>query len=129
MPVELSPEVLAFLREPHYAVASTINGRGAPQQTVVWMDTDGENVLFNTQEGRAKPRYLRRNPRCSVLVYDGSNPYRWVAVEGEAEVTIEGAAEHIHHLSRKYRGQDYDLPTDAVRLKVIVRPVNVIDHL
>ena len=50
--------------------------------TPTWVDWDGEHVLVNTAEGRAKPRNIRRDPRVSVLVMDPGDPYNWVSVTG-----------------------------------------------
>jgi PPOX class probable F420-dependent enzyme len=111
--------------DPFYGVASTVRPDGSPQQSVVWVDYDGKNVVFNTAEGRAKPRYIRANPNVSVSVVDPEDPYRWIAVSGPAEMTEEGAAEHINELSHKYRGRDYDLPPDQQRLIVKVKPERV----
>jgi PPOX class probable F420-dependent enzyme len=111
--------------EPNYAIVSTVRPDGSPQQTVVWVDYDGENVVFNTAEGRAKPRFIRENPNVSVTVLDPENAFRWIAVSGPAEMTEEGAAEHINELSHKYNGKDYDLPPDQQRLIVRVKPEKV----
>lgn len=111
--------------EPYYGVVAVVRPDGSPQQTVVWVDYDGENVIVNTAEGRAKPRYIRANPNVSVTVVDPETPYRWVAVSGPAEITEEGAVEHIHKLSRKYRGRDYDLPAGQQRLIVRIEPERV----
>ena len=46
--------------EPYYGVVTTVRPDGSPHSTVVWLDYDGENVVFNTAEGRAKPRHIRR---------------------------------------------------------------------
>jgi PPOX class probable F420-dependent enzyme len=98
---------------------------GSPLQTAVWIDWDGEHVLYNTAEGRAKTRHLRRDPRTSLFVFDGGNWYRWVSVSGTAELIEDGAEEHIHKLSRKYRGRDYDLPAGQKRIIVRVKPERV----
>jgi PPOX class probable F420-dependent enzyme len=82
-------------------------------------------VLYNTHEGRAKARHLRRDPRTSVFVFDGDNWYRWVSVSGTAELIEEGAVEHINKLSQKYAGKDYDLPPDQKRVIVRVKPERV----
>ena len=111
--------------EPFYGVAATARPDGSPHQTVVWVDYDGENVLFNTAEGRAKPRNIRANPNVGLTVMDPQNPYRWIAVSGPAEMTAEGAAEHIDKLSHKYRGRDYDLPAGQQRLIVRIKPQRV----
>jgi hypothetical protein len=36
---------------------------GSPQNTQVWVDTDGEHILVNTAEGRQKVKNVRRDPR------------------------------------------------------------------
>jgi PPOX class probable F420-dependent enzyme len=111
--------------EPYYGVATAVRPDGSPQQTVVWVDYDGENVVFNTAEGRAKPRHIRANPNVGLAVVDPENAYRWVAVSGPAEMTEEGAAEHINRLSHKYRGRDYNLPPGQQRLIVRIKPQRV----
>ena len=111
--------------EPYYGVVSTVRKDGSPHQSVVWVDFDGENVLVNTAEGRAKARHIRANPHVGVAVVDPRDPYRWISVSGSAEMTEEGAEEHIHKLSWKYRDREYDLPEGQQRLLVRVKPERV----
>jgi PPOX class probable F420-dependent enzyme len=111
--------------EPYYGVATTVRPDGSPHSTVVWLDFDGENVVFNTAEGRAKPRHIRQNPNVSVAVVDPQDGYRWVAVTGPAEMSREGAAEHINQLAHKYWGRDYKIPEGQQRLIVRVKPERV----
>jgi PPOX class probable F420-dependent enzyme len=112
--------------EPNYGVAATIRPDGTPQLSVVWVDWDGEHVLFNTAEGRQKPAYLRRDPRVTVFVMDRDDPYRWISVTGHAELTEEGAEGHIHKLSKKYTGRErYSLREGERRLLVKVTPERV----
>jgi hypothetical protein len=40
------------------------------------------------------------------------------------EITEDGATAHIHALSRKYTGQDYDLPADQTRVIYRIRPIS-----
>jgi len=118
---ELTDAQARMFTEPYYGVATAVRPDGSPQQTVVWVDYDGENVVFNTAEGRAKPKHIRANPNVGLTVVDPENPYRWVAVSGPAEMTERGAEEHINELSRKYRGRDYDLPAGQQRLIVRIK--------
>ena len=97
-------EAQLFL-DPNYAVASTVRADGCPQTTVVWVDYDGESVLFNTAEGRYKPRYIRQSGRAAIHVTT-PDPYKWISVAGPAELTHEGADEHIDKLAKKYLGAD-----------------------
>jgi PPOX class probable F420-dependent enzyme len=110
-----------LLRDRNFGVVATVREDGSPQLTPVWVDTDGEDLLFNTAEGRAKPRNLRRDPRLSVLVLDRDDDQRWLSVSGRAELSHEGAAEHIDQLAHKYRGRSYRLPAGQTRVIVRVR--------
>src|SRR5439155_23118690 len=101
----LTNEQARLLLEPNFATVGTVNPDGSPQLTIVWIDWDGEHVLFNTAAGRAKPRNLERDPRASVLVVDREAGYRWVAIRGAAELMIEGADDHIDKLARKFTGE------------------------
>ena len=103
------------------AAVTTVRPDGSPQTTPTWVDYDGEHVLINTAYGRAKPRYLEQNPVASVLVVDESDPYLWASVSGPAELTRDGAAEHINELSLRYNGKDYDMTPEHAKERVIVR--------
>src|SRR5918994_4878547 len=103
---ELSHSQVELLERPNIAIVATIRPDGTPQLTPTWIDTDGEHVLINTAEGRAKPRNLRRDPRVSVCVVDRQNPYRWLSITGTAELEHEGAEEHIDVLAQRYTGRE-----------------------
>jgi len=112
----------------NYGVLAVLRPDGSPQVTTVWVDFDGEDVLFNVTTTRKKTAYLERDPRATLLVYDGDDRYRWVAVSGTVTLTTEGANEHIHKLSRKYRGRDYDLGADEQRVLVRLEPQRVVAY-
>jgi PPOX class probable F420-dependent enzyme len=105
--VPLTDAQRAFVREnPFVGVVTTLRGDGSPHSTVVWVDEENGQIVFNTAEGRCKPRELRADPRVAMLVLDPKDAYRWVAVSGTAELTHEGAREHIDRLAKKYLGKD-----------------------
>ena len=122
----LSPTQQAFLKAPNFAVVATVGEDGSPQSTVVWIDTDGENVVFNTKRGRAKVAHLERDPRVSVTVIDAANSYAFIEVQGVASLEDEGAAEHINFLSHKYTGEDFSNLEDRVIVRV--RPDRVLTY-
>jgi PPOX class probable F420-dependent enzyme len=124
---ELTEEQRALLKGQNFGVVATVGDDGSPQTSVVWVDTDGENVVFNTTNKRAKGRNLRANPVVSISVWDNDDPYRYFEVQGPAELTEDGAAEHINELSRRYAGKDFHTPVDRVIARV--RPQRVLDHL
>lgn len=91
----------------NFGFLATIGRDGYPTVTPVWVDHDGENILVNTTDTRAKVRNARRNPKVSLAVVDWSNPYDKVVVRGRVvEITEKGADEHIDRLAKKYLGQD-----------------------
>jgi PPOX class probable F420-dependent enzyme len=90
-----------------FAGLATVMPDGAPQVTPVWIDYDGENVVFNTAIGRQKDKNLQAQPRVSVMLVDPENPYRYLEVRGTVvERTTDGADEHINKMAKKYLGQD-----------------------
>jgi PPOX class probable F420-dependent enzyme len=103
---KLTPEDVELLKEPQIANVATVMADGTPQLTPVWVDTDGENVLFNTAKGRVKHRNLVRNPKVAISVVDGNDFYRTVVVRGTATFVEEGADAHIDALAKKYLGLD-----------------------
>jgi PPOX class probable F420-dependent enzyme len=122
----LSDQQIGLLKGLNFGVIATVGENGRPQTSVVWVDTDGENVLVNTTNKRAKGRNLRANPRVSISVWDNEDPYRYFEVEGTVELVDEGANEHIHELSRRYEGKDFHTPVDRVIAKI--KPERVLDH-
>lgn len=103
---KLTEQQREFLANPFVATVTTLRDDGSPHNTIVWMDTDGDTVRFNTAEGRAKPEHLRNDPRVAITVVDPQNSFRWISVSGRAELTSEGADEHIDKLAKKYLGKD-----------------------
>ena len=122
---KLTDEQAQLLLERNFATVGTLDPDGSPQLTIVWIDWDGENVLFNTAVGRAKPRNIERDPRVSVLVADRGDGYRWIEISGRAEMTAEGADEHIDKLARKYTGEGWKSRPGEKRLLVRVRPERI----
>jgi len=118
-----------LLLEPNYAHFATLRRDGTPHLTIVWVDWDGAHVLVNTAAGRAKEHHLRRDPRVAIEVAEPADPYVYVSISGVAELTEEGAEEHIHKLARKYRGEErYSLRPGERRLLVRIRPVQVYEY-
>ena len=104
MTVALSDGVRAFLAAPHFAVLATIAADGVPQQTVMWYLLDGAEILFNTKAGRAKERYLRADPRVSLLI---GGAYQYVRVTGRVHEHRDPDAAHadIRRLAVRYTGE------------------------
>jgi PPOX class probable F420-dependent enzyme len=104
---KLSEKEAALFRGRNWGTVTTLRSDGSPHSTPVWIDTDGENVIFNTSIGRAKERHLRRDPRVSVVVLPAEDQQSgYVSVTGTAELIEDGAVDHINKMAKKYIGQD-----------------------
>lgn len=113
----LTEEQAQLLLEPNIGVLATVRPDGSPQATAVWVDFDGEHPVINTIAGRSKERYLRRDPRATLVVFDRENPYRSLSLSGNVELVEEGAGEHSDRLAEKYLGpQGYERPPDEKRV-------------
>jgi PPOX class probable F420-dependent enzyme len=102
----LTPAQRAFLENPYVGIVTDLRPDGTLHSTVVWVDVDDDGVSFNTAWPRAKPRYLRANPRVALLVVDPGDEYRWISISGTATLTEEGADEQIDRLAKKYKDLD-----------------------
>jgi PPOX class probable F420-dependent enzyme len=58
-----------------FAILATLGPRGEPHTSVIWVDRDGDALVFSTLAGRQKARNLARDPRLSVTLLDLANPY------------------------------------------------------
>ena len=120
--MELPDRLKELLDGPTFATLATVMSDGSPQATTMWVDRDGDQIRFNTAEGRVKARNLEQDPRVAVALFNPDDGYEAFAVQGRVvEMTRDGADDHIDALSQKYLGTDYQWRTPAmVRLIVVV---------
>lgn len=120
--MEFTDPVKKFLEKPNLAVLATISPSGRPQATPVWFLLDGDEILMNTSQGRAKLRNVQADPRVAVTIYDKDNPYLYVQVRGRVTIDPKSGARDIDRLSQRYRGKPYQYPpSDAPEKRVSLR--------
>jgi PPOX class probable F420-dependent enzyme len=113
---------------PAYAYLATIMQDGTPQVTPVWFNTDDEYILINSAQGRVKDKNMRSRPQVALAIHNPKNPYRYIQVRGViAEISGEGARQHIDDLALKYTGKaGFTIKDpDEVRLIYKLLPENV----
>jgi PPOX class probable F420-dependent enzyme len=97
---------LDLLEKQAFGNLGTLMKDGSPQVTPVWVDYDGKYVRINSAKGRVKDLNIRRDPRVAISLQDPANPYRYLEIRGRvAEITENGADDHINKLSQKYLGK------------------------
>jgi PPOX class probable F420-dependent enzyme len=96
---------------------------GSPQLSPVWFSIDGEHVLINTNEGRAKDRNMKARPQVAMVIQDPGNQDRYLGMRGEViGYTREGADEHINRLSLKYDGKPWAYQEGQRRIIYRIKP-------
>ncbi|HEY4427070.1 MAG TPA: PPOX class F420-dependent oxidoreductase [Solirubrobacteraceae bacterium] len=128
MSVRIEGRAEELLRAKNFAHVATLRADGSVQVAPTWVDVQDGRPVINSAEGRAWPRNLERDPRITLEVQNMENPYEYVEIRGRvAEMTRDGADEHINSLAKKYLGQDeypYRQPGEH-RLIIRVEPENV----
>ena len=118
----LSDRDRRIIDAPNFASVATLMPDGSPQASTIWIDRDGDDVLFNTAEGRVKTDNIRRDGRVAISVFDQQDPYEQVVLRGTVvDVTTHGADEHIDFLAKKYTGAERYTWRDPGEQRVIVR--------
>ena len=118
----LKPETVQLATEGNFAVLTTIRPDGHPASQVMWVDSDGEYILINTEKHRRKYRNVLADPRVTVTIWQAGNPYNYLEIRGVVHDHIEGQAarEHIDRLAIRYFGRLYD-PDEIESERVILR--------
>ena len=104
----LPPEIDELLRRPNPAVVATLRPDGSPHTVATWYLWDGERVLLNMDESRARLGFLRRDPRVSLTVLDAESWYRQITLLGRVvELLDDDDLADIDRLSRHYGGEPF----------------------
>jgi PPOX class probable F420-dependent enzyme len=121
------PDSHSDLLDAQFATLATVGKDGVPQQTEVWFLHDGGELKLSLNDSRLKTRNLQKRPQCSLMVLDVANPYRYLEVRGNADLTPDDDYAFANKVGAKYGGADlseHDNPGDS-RLVVTIVPSNV----
>lgn len=126
----LSDELRAWLTaELRYPVLAVNTPDVAPSQSVMWFELDADQpdtILMNTKVGRAKDRYLRRDPRVSLCFEEAMT---WFALRGRVELDDdrERALADIRRLAVRYGDDPHEFDGQS-RVTIRMRVEKVIRH-
>jgi PPOX class probable F420-dependent enzyme len=116
--VALPDEVRELLEARNFAHLATTLPDGSPHSVPVWINVEGDHVVFFTQPGSRKARNLERDPRVAISLVDLEHPYRSAQLRGRVVGTVEGeeALEIIDRLAVKYTGEPFPMRSGIVFL-------------
>lgn len=121
--MEMPDDLKAVIDGDNFAHLTTVDPDGGPQASAMWVMRDGDQIVFNTAEGRRKWRNMNRDPRVAVSISPASQPYKNWSIQGRVvEMRTSDGVEVIDRLAKKYLGTEtYPyLTPDMVRVTVIV---------
>lgn len=105
-----SDETRAFVRATpaRTVAASTTRKDGRPHVAPVWVDFDGDDIVFNTGADTVKGRSLARDPRISLAFHDDVPPFNFVIVEGTACLIddLDQLTQWATRIGARYMGPD-----------------------
>jgi PPOX class probable F420-dependent enzyme len=109
-----------------FATLGTVGPDGRPQLSEVWFLADGETIGISLSTARQKTKNLIANPVADVLLLDLANPYRYLEIRGDAEITPDTDYAFADRVGAKYGSnlRDHDQPGDE-RVIVTIRAVRV----
>ncbi len=120
------PESHRDLLSAPVATLATIGPDGRPQLSEVWFVAEGDSVAVSLNTSRQKTRNLMRNPAATLFILDLANPYRYLEIRGDAEITPDDDYAFAAHVGAKYGAdvREHDGPGES-RVVVRIRPVRV----
>ena len=108
-------------------VLGTLGASGRPQLSATWFLADGETVKISLNTTRQKVKNLQADPKVSFLIFDPSNPYKYVELRGDAEITPDDDYAFADQVGAKYGSdlREHDKPGET-RVIVSITPVRVV---
>ena len=105
----LTDEVRGLLQGANYGHVATVMPDGAPHTVPVWVDLEGDRIVFFTQSGTRKARNLERDGRVAISLVDHDNPYRTAQLRGRVveKRTGDPAEVVIERIARKFTGEPF----------------------
>ncbi|MGH3090173.1 MAG: PPOX class F420-dependent oxidoreductase [Rubrobacteraceae bacterium] len=130
---ELHPVTVELASGANFGSITTMFPSGLFQTHVIWVGTDGERLVVNTEVHRKKHKNIERDPRVTLTIRDENDPYRYAEARGRVVETVTGqeARDHIDELARKYTGEDYppdNIKTERVMMWIVPERQTIVDQ-
>ena len=109
---DLAPIYQQLLNEPVTMTLAIMGPDGRPSLTPMWFDHEDGKVLVNTASHRNKCKWIRANPKLSLLLVNPKNPYHWMQIKCTVERELcewnpggDFVTKQVDRIWTKYTGQ------------------------
>lgn len=100
----MTPEQIeAYLSMPHIADLATVRPDGSPHVAPVWFLYEDGVVKVLAEAGSVKIRNMKSEPRVSVSIATDQQPYKYVIVNGVAEISEGDISDILRRISVHYQ--------------------------
>jgi len=69
------------------AIAAVVRLDGRPHVTPIWIEMDGDQIVFTTARDSIKGKALLRDPRIALSIDDDEPPFSFVTVDGVTSIS------------------------------------------
>lgn len=90
--IDHADEIRTLLEAPSPAVLTVYRPDGAAHVSPVWLRVTGDDFEVVIAARDRKLAYLERDPRCGLLVFETTPPFRGVEVRAKAALSLDGVA-------------------------------------
>ena len=130
---ELHPATVGMAQGRNYGSITTILPSGHLQTHPIWVHSDGERLVVNTETHRRKFKNVQLDPTVTLTIRDEENPYRYAEIRGRVTETVTGqvARDQLDELSQKYDGQPYNesaIKSERVMLWIVPDRQTLVDQ-
>src|ERR1700733_2376061 len=114
------------LLDGQFATLATVGPDGRPQLSEVWFLAEDDTIRISLNTARQKTKNLMASPVATVFLLDLANPYRYLEIRGDAEITPDDDYAFADRVGAKYHEnlREHDQPGEG-RVIVTIRPVRV----
>ncbi len=114
------------LLDGQFATLATVGPDGRPQLSEVWFLAEDDTIRISLNTARQKTKNLMASPVATVFLLDLANPYRYLEIRGDAEITPDDDYAFADRVGAKYHAnlREHDQPGEG-RVIVTIRPVRI----
>jgi PPOX class probable F420-dependent enzyme len=120
------PDSHKDLLDAKFATFATIGPDGRPQLSEVWFLAEGDSVALSLSNTRQKTKNLEKRPSGTLFILDPENPFRYLEIRGDVEMTSDDDYSFATKVGAKYDTdlRTFDQPGD-VRVKAAIKATRV----
>ncbi len=107
-----NPKVQKILHAKTIAHLATLGRNGEPQSSPMWFLWDGEYIKFTHATDRKKYQNIQRDPRVSISITDGDEPYTYAEFRGVVEHIEEDPDAAFFNTLAEHYGTPWRSPGD-----------------